>query len=155
MICLYSLKNPSFPEYKTHPSPSRFPFLHLSVFDVDLSSKIRIAAFCASTFTQNTRLSSPSVTMTVYVLLLIVHCLHACECVVIGTVAVYDVKQSCKEPQYKCDARSGQHLDPVWEVSVSFDSAYVRVHCVWDGRAFVYRFASRRLTPDVRLSTIC
>lgn len=39
--------------------------------------------------------------------------------VLLGTVAVYDVTQSCREPQFKCDARTGQHLDPVWEVGVS------------------------------------
>jgi dynein intermediate chain 1 len=76
MICLYSLKNPSFPEFVIENPDS-------GVLCIDIHSE------------------HPS-------LIAVGH--------YDGTVAVYDVKQSCKEPQYRCDARTGQHLDPVWEV---------------------------------------
>ncbi|XP_065841953.1 dynein intermediate chain 2, ciliary-like [Oscarella lobularis] len=33
-----------------------------------------------------------------------------------GSVAIYDIKQSLESPLYRCDVRSGQHLDPAWEI---------------------------------------
>ena len=75
LICVYSLKNPSFPEF-TYTTRS-------GVMSLDFNREhpyLMAVGFYD------------------------------------GTVAVYNMRERCNEPNYQSSAKNGKHTDPVWQV---------------------------------------
>ena len=93
VICIFSLKNPSYPEYQCWTS--------CGVMCIDFHPQVLLVKFKTNLELLSTDPQHPH---------MMIVGLHD------GNIAVYNLQKNTGQPSYQSDARNGKHKDIVWQV---------------------------------------